>query len=73
MTDVVFRRTDMGTDGHPGIAALDELQALLAQELGWSDSRQREERALVERELQRFLAEPTNHKQPNTQRECAYS
>jgi glycerol-3-phosphate dehydrogenase len=73
MTDVVFRRTDMGTDGHPGIAALDELQALLAQELGWSDSRQLEERALVERELQRFLAEPTNHKQPNTQRECAYS
>jgi glycerol-3-phosphate dehydrogenase len=73
MTDVVFRRTELGTDGHPGKAALDELQTLLATELGWSDTRQRDERARVESELRRFLAEPSNRTQQNTNRECAFS
>jgi glycerol-3-phosphate dehydrogenase len=58
MGDVVFRRTELGTDGHPGIAALDELQALLAAELGWSEQRCAEERASVEREFERYLAAP---------------
>lgn len=56
MGDIVFRRTELGTDGHPGAAALDELQALLAAELGWSEQRSAEERALVENELERYLA-----------------
>ncbi|MBV8855154.1 MAG: hypothetical protein JOY91_17220, partial [Sinobacteraceae bacterium] len=56
MADIVFRRTELGTAGHPGTAALDELQALLAQELGWSGQRIREERTLVEQHLQRYLA-----------------
>jgi glycerol-3-phosphate dehydrogenase len=63
MTDVVFRRTELGTDGHPGVAALEELQTLLSRELGWSEQRQIEERALVERELERFLAEPPQRTQ----------
>jgi glycerol-3-phosphate dehydrogenase len=58
MGDIVFRRTELGTDGHPGIAALDELQTLLGAELGWSEQRSAEERASVERELQRYLAAP---------------
>jgi len=58
MNDVVFRRTELGTDGHPGVAALDELQALLGKELGWTMQRSCEERALVEQHLQRYLAEP---------------
>jgi glycerol-3-phosphate dehydrogenase len=56
MNDVVFRRTELGTDGHPGAAALDELQALLGRELGWSEQRRAEERSLVERHLERYLA-----------------
>jgi glycerol-3-phosphate dehydrogenase len=58
MADVVFRRTELGTDGHPGIAALDEAQRLLSEELGWSSQRSAEERDRVERHLQRYLAAP---------------
>jgi glycerol-3-phosphate dehydrogenase len=58
MGDIVFRRTELGTDGHPGAAALDELQTLLGQELGWTEQRSAEERAIVEREFQRYLATP---------------
>jgi len=58
MSDIVFRRTELGTDGHPGVAALDELQTLLTQELGWSAQRTAEERAIVDREFDRYLAAP---------------
>jgi glycerol-3-phosphate dehydrogenase len=64
MGDVVFRRTELGTDGHPGIAALDELQALLSDECGWSAPRTAEERAIVEREFERYLATPPAGTQP---------
>ena len=57
MGDVVFRRTGLGTDGHPGAAALDEMQALLSEELGWSPQRASEERALVDAHLHRYLAD----------------
>jgi glycerol-3-phosphate dehydrogenase len=58
MSDIVFRRTELGTDGHPGAAPLNELQALLSAELGWSEQHAREERAIVQRELDRYLATP---------------
>jgi glycerol-3-phosphate dehydrogenase len=58
MTDVVLRRTGMGTNGHPGAAALDEMQDLLRHELSWSNERVSEERALVERHFARYLAAP---------------
>jgi glycerol-3-phosphate dehydrogenase len=61
MSDVVFRRTELGTAGHPGAAALSELQALLKGELGWSEQRAAEELFLVEREFARYLAEPPRH------------
>jgi glycerol-3-phosphate dehydrogenase len=57
MADVVFRRTDLGTDGHPGTSALDEVQELMRRECSWSEQRTAEERAAVERHLQRYLAE----------------
>ena len=56
MTDVVLRRTGMGTNGHPGARALDEMQDLLRRELNWSDERVGEERALLERHFERYLA-----------------
>jgi glycerol-3-phosphate dehydrogenase len=56
MSDVVFRRTELGTAGHPGAAALDELQHFMQQELGWLEHRTAQERAIVERHLERYLA-----------------
>ena len=41
--DVVFRRTDFGTGGHPGEAALQECARMMASELGWDGNRVQEE------------------------------
>ena len=46
--DIVFRRTDLGSGGHPGAAELHECARLAARELGWSAERQRREIADVE-------------------------
>lgn len=37
--DIVFRRTDLGTAGHPGEAALTMCARLMAGELGWDQAR----------------------------------
>jgi glycerol-3-phosphate dehydrogenase len=58
MCDVVFRRTELGTAGHPGHRALNELQNLLTSALQWSAERARAERALVDCEFERRLARP---------------
>jgi glycerol-3-phosphate dehydrogenase len=60
MSDVVLRRTGLGTNGHPGAQALDEVQELLSGELNWSTERVAEERALVEQHFTRYLA-PASH------------
>lgn len=41
--DVIFRRTDLGTGGHPGEEALQACARLMASELGWDENRVREE------------------------------
>ena len=41
--DVVFRRTDLGTGGHPGEEALQACARLMASEMGWNEDRVREE------------------------------
>jgi glycerol-3-phosphate dehydrogenase len=65
LSDVVFRRTELGTGGHPGTTALEEAQQLLSEELAWSPQRSSEERALVDRELLRYLADaPARSAQP---------
>ncbi len=38
LEDAVFRRTGLGTLGHPGGSALIETASLMARELGWSDA-----------------------------------
>lgn len=48
LEDVVFRRTDLGTAGHPGVEALSQCADLMAAELGWSRSRVDSEMAQVE-------------------------
>lgn len=56
MTDVVLRRTGLGTTGHPGSVALDEVHSLMRHELNWSEKRTTEERAALERHFDRYLA-----------------
>jgi len=43
LSDVVFRRTELGATGDPGPQALEECAELMAQELGWDSSRRRSE------------------------------
>ncbi len=56
LSDVIFRRTDLATDGHPGELLLAEVESLLRRECGWSARRAAEERAASGRELARYLA-----------------
>jgi glycerol-3-phosphate dehydrogenase len=56
LSDVVFRRTGLGTAGDPGVPALTETATYLQQMLGWSHKRTGEELHAVEKELGRFLA-----------------
>jgi glycerol-3-phosphate dehydrogenase len=56
LSDVVFRRTGLGTAGDPGVPALTETAAYMQQMLGWSHKRTGEELHGVEQELGRFLA-----------------
>lgn len=48
LSDVVMRRTDLGTARYPGEAALRECADLMARELGWDDARWKEEVREVE-------------------------
>lgn len=56
LSDVIFRRTEIATDGHPGEEALAEVESLLRRECGWSARRAVEERGATDRELARYLA-----------------
>jgi glycerol-3-phosphate dehydrogenase len=39
LSDVVLRRTDLGSDGNPGDAALETAAGIMGKELGWEDTR----------------------------------
>ena len=43
MADVVFRRTELGTLGHPGEECLSECAVIMAGELGWDEARTQKE------------------------------
>jgi glycerol-3-phosphate dehydrogenase len=49
LADIVFRRTDLATGGHPGAEALYETATLAAGVLGWDERRRRAEIAAVEK------------------------
>jgi len=43
LSDVVFRRTDLGTVGNPGLPTITECAQLVGKELGWNDERIKKE------------------------------
>lgn len=51
LTDVLIRRTGIGTLGHPGADVLAAAAQIAAEELGWSDERTAQELAAAERAL----------------------
>ena len=51
LSDVVFGRTDLGTGGHPGPAAIDQCAQIMGNEFGWDKDRQKRE---IEEVLERF-------------------
>ena len=54
LEDVVFRRTDLASGGHPGRRALEACAALMAAELGWDARRAQQEIENVEARFPRF-------------------
>jgi glycerol-3-phosphate dehydrogenase len=38
LSDILFRRTGLGTLGHPGVPVVNKIAELMARELGWDDS-----------------------------------
>lgn len=54
-SDIVLRRTDLGTAGHPGDAALAELERFLAARHGWTDARLQADRAEIAAHYARYL------------------
>ncbi len=54
LTDVVMRRTELGTAGHPGHEVLAQCADLMAREAGWDLLRRNEELRQAEGELERL-------------------
>jgi glycerol-3-phosphate dehydrogenase len=54
LSDVVFRRTDLGTGGYPGKDILRECANIMAEELNWSTIRIERELNEVENEIPHF-------------------
>ncbi|OPZ67070.1 MAG: glycerol-3-phosphate dehydrogenase [bacterium ADurb.Bin478] len=48
LSDVVLRRTELGSAGHPGTEALTACAQIMADELGWDAERRQKELAEVE-------------------------
>ena len=48
LADVVLRRTDLGSAGHPGMKAIEACDDIMAGELGWSSTRKQSEIREVE-------------------------
>ena len=48
LTDVVIRRTEAGSAGHPGADALERAAYIMARQMGWDEWRTRNEAAEVE-------------------------
>ena len=61
LSDVIFRRTDLGTAECPPAILIDRVSHLMAQELGWDDERTRQEKQEVMQRYQPLQPAATNH------------
>lgn len=61
LSDIVFRRTDLGTGGHPGRAALEQCARLAGRELGWNETRARQEVGEVDNIFRQRCSVPTTN------------
>jgi glycerol-3-phosphate dehydrogenase len=55
LSDVVLRRTELGTGGHPGDVALRACADVMAAELGWDETRRQKELREVRAAFPQFL------------------
>ena len=51
LEDVVFRRTGLGTLGHPGVPAITQAAELMRRELGWDEAQHAREIAETVRQF----------------------
>lgn len=56
LSDIVFRRTELGTGSHPGEAALKDVATFMQQLRGWTAKRTMDERRMVDEQFARYLA-----------------
>ena len=56
LSDIVFRRTELGTGGHPGDATLEDAASFMQQARGWTAKRTTDERRKVDEQFARYLA-----------------
>lgn len=54
LTDIMFRRTGIGTLGNPGKAVIEKIASLAAGMMGWSEKRKEEEIALLTKGYELF-------------------
>jgi hypothetical protein len=64
LEDIMLRRTDIATGGHPGEAAVKTCAELMGAELGWDEDRMEKEIELVEAGLPRFDSPSLASQQP---------
>ena len=58
LDDIVFRRTELATAGHPGHGVLQNVASLMAEELGWDEEKIAYELEATELSLTRAYARP---------------
>jgi glycerol-3-phosphate dehydrogenase len=66
LSDIVLRRTELGTGGHPGEAALADVSQFVQQVRGWSAQQMADERRDLDAHFERHLTaiEPTRQATP---------
>lgn len=65
LSDVIFRRTELGAAGHPGTEVLQHCAQIASEQMGWSAERQQTELKKVERQFgDRTFSQPSTVSAP---------
>ncbi|MGC1308918.1 MAG: glycerol-3-phosphate dehydrogenase/oxidase [Phormidesmis sp.] len=73
LSDIVFRRTELGSAGYPGNEALSLCAQVMGNALGWSPDRQNDEVSEVQKRFQQWRAQQLPSKQPRVPDTAAVS